>query len=246
LDAGLPDGYLPLAVMESRAGRFEKAEELYLKAVTLDPTSTEALGGLARVLVAVGRVMEAFELKKRSHELEPFVPINNRNYALGVWLAGEADAALDIFKAINGVDLSTSTNIALIHAGAGRYHDAADGLLTAPSGMFATDTLKEAVRLLRAAPASAPENPVPLGALDFVYLFVGAPERVLEYYERNVEAGWMVNAQTELLWLPAYGPARKTERFKSLMRKAGMVEYWRAKGWPEFCHPTTGDDFECN
>jgi hypothetical protein len=28
-------------------------------------------------------------------------------------------------------------------------------------------------------------------------------------------------------------------------RKAGLVEYWRAKGWPEFCHPTIGDDFEC-
>jgi len=30
------------------------------------------------------------------------------------------------------------------------------------------------------------------------------------------------------------------------MHKAGYVEYWRAKGWPEFCHPTTGDDFACN
>jgi hypothetical protein len=24
-----------------------------------------------------------------------------------------------------------------------------------------------------------------------------------------------------------------------------LVEYWRAKGWPQFCHPTTGDDFVC-
>ena len=29
------------------------------------------------------------------------------------------------------------------------------------------------------------------------------------------------------------------------LRKNGMVEYWRAKGWPPFCHPTTRDDFEC-
>jgi hypothetical protein len=38
---------------------------------------------------------------------------------------------------------------------------------------------------------------------------------------------------------------RNTERFKTFARKAGLVEYWRAKGWPEFCHPTTGDDFVC-
>jgi hypothetical protein len=38
---------------------------------------------------------------------------------------------------------------------------------------------------------------------------------------------------------------RKTERFKNHVRGLGLVEYWRANGWPEFCHPTTGDDFEC-
>ena len=26
----------------------------------------------------------------------------------------------------------------------------------------------------------------------------------------------------------------------------GYVEYWRAKGWPDLCHPTTGDDFACD
>jgi hypothetical protein len=30
------------------------------------------------------------------------------------------------------------------------------------------------------------------------------------------------------------------------MRKSGFVEYWRAKGWPEFCHPVAADDFVCD
>ena len=55
----------------------------------------------------------------------------------------------------------------------------------------------------------------------------------------------MVNFATVFLWHPAYAPARKTERFKALARKTGMVAYWRAKGWPAMCHPTAGDDFEC-
>jgi hypothetical protein len=163
---------------------------------------------------------------------------------LSLWLNGEDDAALAMFKSRNSYRL-----IAMVHAGAGRFNEAAETLLSVPSGSLfsdALDALKEAVRLLRMAPASAaPEHPAPLGALDFVYLFVGAPGKVLEYYERNVEAGWMANAQTELLWHPSYAPARKTERFKSLMLKGGFVDYWRAKGWPEFCHPTTGDDFAC-
>jgi hypothetical protein len=48
------------------------------------------------------------------------------------------------------------------------------------------------------------------------------------------------------IWHPSYAPVRKTELFKSLMRKTYLVDYWRAKGWPEFCHATTGDDFECH
>jgi hypothetical protein len=39
---------------------------------------------------------------------------------------------------------------------------------------------------------------------------------------------------------------RKTPQFKTLMQRAGFVDYWRAKGWPPQCHPTTGDDFECS
>ena len=45
---------------------------------------------------------------------------------------------------------------------------------------------------------------------------------------------------------PDFAPARRTERFKALMRKNGLVDYWRANGWPDLCHPTTGDDFICD
>jgi hypothetical protein len=30
------------------------------------------------------------------------------------------------------------------------------------------------------------------------------------------------------------------------VRKAHLVEYWRARGWPEFCHPVADDDFACH
>jgi hypothetical protein len=30
------------------------------------------------------------------------------------------------------------------------------------------------------------------------------------------------------------------------MRKAGLVDIWRARGWLEFCHPTAADDFVCD
>ncbi len=47
------------------------------------------------------------------------------------------------------------------------------------------------------------------------------------------------------LWHLSYKPLRPTERFKALIRSIGVVDYWRAKGWPEWCRPVGADDFAC-
>jgi hypothetical protein len=78
--------------------------------------------------------------------------------------------------------------------------------------------------------------------------YVGAPERSLEICEDEVKTG-LVGGQGDsfsYLWHPSYSPARKSERFKTLMRNAGMVKYWRQRGWPDFCRPVSADDFVCH
>jgi hypothetical protein len=81
--------------------------------------------------------------------------------------------------------------------------------------------------------------------LDFIYLYIGAPIRVMEWDERLGEAGLFDIPGDWFYWQASAAPVRKTERFKANARKQGLVDYWRAKGWPAFCHPTTGDDFVC-
>ena len=48
-----------------------------------------------------------------------------------------------------------------------------------------------------------------------------------------------------VVWLPLMSEVRRTPEFKSLVRDIGMESYWREYGWPDDCHPTSGDDFEC-
>ncbi len=113
---------------------------------------------------------------------------------------------------------------------------------------------RKAADILRTAPkTSAATQSLPRfiergSHLDFVYLYVGAPERALETYEDTIKAG-QVGGQGgtfAYLWHPSYAAVRKTARFKAFVRNAGMVEYWRAKGWPQFCHPVGHEDFACN
>jgi hypothetical protein len=48
-----------------------------------------------------------------------------------------------------------------------------------------------------------------------------------------------------LLWRPVLSKMRSLPGFKELVRREGLVDYWRVHGWPDFCQPTTNDDFEC-
>ena len=243
LDPNLAEGYRTLAGIQGRAGELLLEEELRSKALSLDPNDPGSLAAYSGFLARVGRVKEALAVQQQVQELEPFIPIVNRDMAVVLWLNGQDQAANAILRRIGNVGL-----IAPIQAAAGRYNEAADAMSSAPLPQgHAPETLQEAVRLLRMAPApvASPQNVKRLGVFDFVYLYVGAPEQALRPFEVNLEAGW-TNFANRLLSLPAYGPARKTERYKAYARKAGLVDYWRAKGWPEFCRPVGADDFVCD
>ena len=35
------------------------------------------------------------------------------------------------------------------------------------------------------------------------------------------------------------------DRFKEIVKDMGLVDYWRQRGWPEFCRPHDNNDFDC-
>ena len=246
LDPNLALGYLGSALAQSARGKFVLADDLYSKALALDPGNPDALHSYSLMLASVGHLKEALAIRHQLQTLEPFAPTFNTATAEVLWLNGQNDAAIAMLKAIPEYNTS-ARNLAFVLATEGHYNEAADALLKISPGAFAPGTVEEAARLLRTAPARAvsPQTLPRLGGLGFVYPYVGAPNRVLEFHEDNIKAGYSLGANTSLLWQPSYATVRKTERFKTYARKAGLVEYWRAKGWPEQCHPTTGDDFVC-
>ena len=98
LDANLADGYLSLGGVQQRRGKFLTAEELYSKALALDPNNPDALQGYSQLLADVGRLKEALAMRQRLQALEPFVPIFNFNTAMILWLNGQTDAAIEMLK----------------------------------------------------------------------------------------------------------------------------------------------------
>jgi TolB-like protein len=242
------EGYTALANAQSFQGRGLQAQGLYEHALSLDPANPEALHEYSLHLVEVGRLKDALPLRQRLRGVEPLVPIYNYFTALVLWLNGQDDAAIAIHKTLPPNSLFPS-HLSAIYAAQGHFTEAADVLRQMPAGSFAPGIAETAERLLRTAPAkiASPQAIPRLGQLSFVFLYIGAPDRALEPNESEVEGGWFnTMASDGYAWHSSAASMRKTERFKAFARRAGLVDYWKARGWPDLCHPTTADDFECN
>jgi TolB-like protein/DNA-binding winged helix-turn-helix (wHTH) protein/Tfp pilus assembly protein PilF len=247
LDPNHADGYTALAQVRRLSGRLVEADDLFKQALSVDAGNSEALHWYSSHLANVGRLNEAVPLRRRLQALEPFYPIFQRSTAQILWAHGQSEEAIAILKTTSS-NLISPLLLVEVYVSMGRNAEAAQTLQGYPSGIFPPGVVEEAVRLLRSAPVPAPTHPTVLskGRLGFVYLYVGAPDRAIDFFESTADAGMLNNSVSGTsLWAPAYAPVRKTARFKNLVRTMGLVDYWRVRGWPEFCHPTTGNDFVC-
>ena len=258
LDSRNPVGYVVLASVQEALGNYAAAEDLEKQALALDPDDTDVLDMVSNSLAIHGRLIEAVRMREKLRTLEPFVPVYNYITAAIMLNNGQIQAAIAILKELPAGDAGGNqgprfVTLARAYAAEGRYVEAANTLLAIPQAdQQSRQSIQEAARLLRNAPAKVskpaalPELDFAQGELGFVYVYVGAPERVLDVPEQLFAGGRVTALSVRYLWASEFAPVRKTERFKSFARKAGLVEYWRARGWADKCHPTTGDDFECS
>jgi TolB-like protein/DNA-binding SARP family transcriptional activator len=245
------EGAAALSVVEFERGNMLSASELLAKAIALNPNHPGRLNGYSIMLAGVGRIKEAIAVREQLRMVEPLVRENDVWTAEYLWLDGQDEAAIALLNSLpSDMDTRATTDLARIYASLGRYGEAADMLEKAHPGNAAAEARwKVAARLLRAAPAKvAGVDTLPrLGAnLDWVYLYVDAPERAIQTQEFGLKMGFVAPVSLASVWHASYAHLRKTERFKAFVRALGLDDYWRAKGWPEFCHPVTGNDFECN
>jgi hypothetical protein len=69
--------------------------------------------------------------------------------------------------------------------------------------------------------------------------FYREPELSLELWAEGMRG-------TEGLSQPLLREVRTLPAFKDLVRELGLVDYWRAYGWSDYCRPLAGQDFVCS
>ena len=234
LDANSADAFGALGGSLDERHNWIQARDTFGQALKLDPNNLIVLSAFAHHLSAAGHLRESLVVWQRLTKLDPLDRRLKINVARTLALNDQYDAAVAIYlKAGNAyVDLAS------VYAAQGRFQEAADQLLRVPTGTHPVGMVESASRLLRSAPMQAP-SPQNLPALtpnlQFVFLYVGAASRALHF---GGGAG-------DPFWYPAAAPVRKSKNFKTYAREIGLLDYWRARGWPDLCHPVGVDDFAC-
>jgi TolB-like protein len=247
LDPNNVDGYTALAIAADMRGSFVQGEDFCKRALSLDPGNPDALQQCGLLLAIVGRLKDSLALRLRLRAQEPLVPVFNVFTAEVLWESGQNDESFAILKALPPSTLA-GLHLAQVYASSGHYSEAADALRGIPTDFLLPRSVEEAIRLLKLAPTQVapPQTTLRGNPLSFVYLYVGAPDRALDYYENLAKVGYPAAAvMPAAIWASAYAPLRKSERFKAHVRKAGMLDFWKARGWPDMCHPVGADDFVC-
>jgi TolB-like protein len=248
LDPERADGYGALACIHTLKGSWIEADDLFAKALALDPNDPETLHNHSVLLAMVGKSGSALVLRERLRAMEPLVSVYNIYTAFLLWATGERAAAISMVEQMPVAAFGgfyRNVVLAEAYAAVGRFAEAADTLLLITGNQVTRQSVEDAARLLRTAPSST-KTPAALpkleGELGFVYAHVGALERVMEFAERNLEIGWVGSHANFPLWTHEHSTLRKTKRFKAYARAAGMIDYWRVHGWPDLWGPGDAEE----
>jgi tetratricopeptide (TPR) repeat protein len=243
VDPDLSEGHLALGMVQFLRGQFAEADATLSKALAMDAGNADIYRIYGNLHDEVGDLKGALKARQRAVALEPFDSSFNANLAGDLWLAGQDEAAIALLSNFSAGYAGRLTVLAKIYASQGRYSEAADALKARSDP---NSVVNAAIQLLRSAPAKAasPQDLPQLGGLSFVYFYVGAPQRAIETLQAGLDASNRMG--NEMFWLPSNKAARNMEQYKAYLRKAGIVDYWRARGFPDLCHPVGADDFACN
>ncbi|MFC1792745.1 tetratricopeptide repeat protein [Planctomycetota bacterium] len=100
MQTGAADTYLLAGQMYQAGGNFQKAEELFKKAATLNPENIQCLEKLASLYITRNRIIDAILLYRRISEIDPKDPICHLNIGILSIRLKQLDNAEEAFRKV--------------------------------------------------------------------------------------------------------------------------------------------------
>ena len=259
LDGQNPEGYMALAGLLP-LNRYDEREALLTKALSVRPTECgcerQAYGDF---LASVGRMVEAAEQYERARDMRPLAPFSNLRFAQALYMIGRNDEADKLLKSTIAL-WPDATSLKLLEMKSAlwtRRYDEAIAILRTPDLPLTSSqrqTLAAAFEALKSgAPALREQSIRELErfAADSRYndklvvgllAALGAREAAIGAAAGLVRSRGLFDA--EVLFEPNLAAARSEAGYADLVRKLGLVAYWRsAKHAPDICRDSARPRF---
>jgi TolB-like protein len=207
--------------------------------------------------IGTGHTTAALEALERARAVDPLSPVVAFSLSIAHASAGDPKASLaanDRAIELRGLNPRFAANAILTALGSGDREEIKRRVALLPNDTTGYRAMNEALARHLDNPAAARAEARRLAQeawapSDFrsVMLahwaaYYGEAELALELLSGTGRAP----VDELLLWRPVLGNMRALPAFKELVRREGLVDYWRVHGWPDLCQPTSNDDFECH
>ena len=234
-------------------GAYLEAEDQFKIAYALDPNSIEILEDYNEFYTAVLYFDEALELAEKAYALEPNSLLALAFYGDALARAGRTAEAVAMHEKALEIDpaftwsgsvlietyfMNNEPEKALVHL------EANNGYWEQYSKDFAKPPMDfEPLRAkLRGETLDLSEDWKGSFWQPYYAYYLNGDDGfldALEFMAYNDSASYLFYE------FPGMENIRKTERYKALVLFLGVVDYWRARGWPKVCWPLGEYDFEC-
>ncbi|MCJ7557236.1 MAG: hypothetical protein MUP90_10035 [Gammaproteobacteria bacterium] len=255
LDPDIAEALAVMADLTRAKGQWQQADAYYHRAMALEPGSVTPVLWYAEFLLDVGRVKEGLARNLEAVALDPLSPGANMNLASNYGVLGEHQQALKY--ALVAADLGHKGGLlqaAHSYLGLGDYTKSQEyfdrfgqavgfarageygsGYMAALRDPAAREPFLTLLRSFYPVEENDDDDVVPelvaIGELDEAFSVIHAQR-----------TNWA--NQLWYFWDATLAPLRRDPRFKDLVLKAGLVDYWRNNTWSDYCHPR-GEDFYC-
>gem|GEM_PF-1143443 len=233
-----------------RARQWTSAEAFYKQALEKEPNNVLVLMDYARLLAIVGYDAEAIAMTERVGQIDPHNPLFSFTKTL---YALQAEPNAENFeKHLDGFGKERSFAPFVLRSTMGYLFESGqvDRLRKLISDCRTCDGSwrDRALSLVDAVGSVSPDTIYneykDSRSLGYPLLqFIGGNDLVLRSFTDNSD-NRSFNFQAYLVPWTQIEHVGRTEKFRELIDDIGFDDYWRERGWPDHCKPSTSDEFE--
>jgi len=239
--------------------RWIEAELFYDRALAIDPQSLELLEDYAEFLSYVGRTAEALKVTTRGYAIDPnLVPL-----AMAHLEALLSNGHLD--EAVATVDRIMAEN-----PGERWLWQATLSIYTAQDGFVSNDEFIEKLNLTEQqypVVTAVLMNPADEEATAQLKTLFSEKNVISTYYDRKAflarhilaylgESDYVLDVDLAIMegnpfgleewaWVPSFNSVRQNPRYEQYLEKGGLIDYWDATSWPDWCQRKDDGRIEC-